>query len=358
MDAGMAMMHLATGVSLNVGPEATDVKGAGSSGGMLPRTMSIPDGLPAVALRASDLTKRYGDLTAVHNLSFDVLRGEVLGFLGPNGAGKTTTLKMLCGLLRADHGHVEVDGHLLNPDAPQAVRAIGVAPQSVVIWDALTCLEQLEFVGRMYGMGRAAARREARALLATFGLEDKTHRLGRTLSGGMQRRLNIALALVHGPALLFLDEPQAGLDPQSRVLVRDYIRSIAGRATVIVTTHDMDEAEKVSDRVCIIDHGRLLAIDTVAGIKEGLGEGDLVEIEVVAKEASDLASVLEGLRGRLQAAVVHDHTLRFTSTDAAAEIPEVLAAIRDRGWRLAHLRTRPRTLEDVFIRLTGRGLRE
>ena len=221
-----------------------------------------------IVLRASGLTKRYGDVVAVDDVSFEIRRGEIVGFLGPNGAGKTTTLKMLCGLLRPDAGRIDI--------APP--RSIGVSPQFIVIWDALTSFEQLEFMGRMYGLARAAARRRAATLLATFGLQENAHRLGRTLSGGMQRRLNIALALVHEPAIVFLDEPQAGLDPQSRVLVREYIRSLAGRATVVVATHDMEEADKLSDRVCIIDHGRLLAFDTVRAIEDRLGEVDLERV--------------------------------------------------------------------------------
>ena len=249
-------------------------------------------------LCASDLTKRYGDVVAVDRLSLEVRRGEILGFLGPNGAGKTTTLKMLCGLLAPDAGRVELDGRPVTAGAGGAPKAVGVAPQAVSIWEMLTCREQLVFMGRMYDLPRRVATERADALLAAFELTEKRDRLGRTLSGGMQRRLSIALALVHEPEVLFLDEPQAGLDPQSRVLVREYVRGLAGRCTVVVTTHDMEEAEKLSDRVCIIDRGRVLALDTVDGVKDavaGSGGGDA---------------------------------------------------------------QRPATLEDVFIRLTGRRLRE
>ncbi len=223
------------------------------------------------ALHVEGLTKRYGTLLAVDRLSLDVRRGEIFGLLGPNGAGKTTTLKMMCGLLRPDDGRLELNGRPLAAGRAGGLSSIGVAPQNIVIWETLTCREQLEFMGRMYGLSLPEARVRAKRLLADFGLEEKARRLGRTLSGGMQRRLNIALALVHGPEILFLDEPQAGLDPQSRVLVRDYIRSLRGRMTVVVTTHDMEEAEKLSDRVCIIDHGTLLDLDTVEALKRRLG---------------------------------------------------------------------------------------
>jgi ABC-2 type transport system ATP-binding protein len=254
----------------------------------------------SIVLRATDLTKRYGDIIAVDGLSLDVRRGEILGFLGPNGAGKTTTLRMLCGLLSPDSGRVELDGQPVAAGSARPPRTIGVAPQAISIWETLTCREQLAFMGRMYDLPKREASTRADRLLAAFGLTDKSGRLGRTLSGGMQRRLSIALALVHEPEVLFLDEPQAGLDPQSRVLVRDYIRALAGRTTVIVTTHDMEEAEKLSDRVCIIDRGRILALDTVDGVK-------------------DAVAARGGGGGRAMPAA---------------------------------------TLEDVFIRLTGRGLRE
>jgi ABC-2 type transport system ATP-binding protein len=237
-------------------------------------------------------------------------------------------------------------------------RGIGVAPQSIVIWDVLTCREQLEMVGRLYDLPAAAARRRADELLAAFGLEEKRDALGRTLSGGMQRRLNIALGLVHEPTVVFLDEPQAGLDPQSRVLVREYIRRLAGRATVVVTTHDMEEAEKVSDRVCIVDHGKLLVLDRVEAIKGQLGEGDVFEVELAEGAAQDLLPLVAGLASDHSPATVEGHRLRFTSLQGAAVLPRLLRTIEERGWHLQGLQVRQRTLEDVFIRLTGRGLRE
>jgi len=316
----------------------------------------VPTANDDIALRANGLTKRYGDLVAVDQLSFAVRRGEILGFLGPNGAGKTTALKMMCGLLRPDAGSVEIQGQPLTAGRGRS-RVIGVAPQNVVIWEMLTCHEQLEFIGRMYNVPAPVARARATALLAAFGLQEKAHRLGKTLSGGMQRRLNIALGLVHQPEILFLDEPQAGLDPQSRVLVRDYVRALAGNMTVVITTHDMEEAEKLCHRVCIVDRGKLLALDTVDGIKRQLGEGDLFELELNA----DVATALLPLLGEAQAAaplLVDGRMLRFPSTAGNALLTRVLHVVDERGLKLVQLRLRSATLEDVFIRLTGRGLRE
>jgi ABC-2 type transport system ATP-binding protein len=313
---------------------------------------------PPIALRAVNLTRRYGDLVAVDRVSLEVRRGEILGFLGPNGAGKSTTLKMLCGLLRPDSGRIEIEGTPLEPGRSTGLPAIGLSPQAIVIWEMLTVFEQLEFMGCAYGLRRAAARARAEQLLSVFGLEEKRTRLGKTLSGGLQRRLNIALALVHDPPIVLLDEPQAGLDPQSRVLVREHVRSLRGRVTVVVTTHDMDEAEKVADRVCIIDHGRILVLDTVDAIKGQLGEGDVLEAEF---DDVDTA-VLDALVGRLghegRPCARQGSCLRFTSAEGPAAMADVVRAASGMGLQPQRLAMRKKTLEDVFIRLTGRGLRE
>ena len=314
--------------------------------------------MPDIVLRVANLTRRYGDLVAVDDISLEVRRGEILGFLGPNGAGKTTTIHMLCGLLRPDSGTIDLNGVRLEPGATRGLRAIGVCPQEIVIWEMLTCREQLVMMGQLYGLQRAHARRRADALLEALGLTEKASRLARTLSGGMKRRLNIALALVHEPELLFLDEPQAGLDPQSRVLVRDYVASLAGQVTVVLTTHDMEEAEKLSDRVCIIDQGKILELGTVEAIKDRLGDGDLLEIELAEDAEANLGPLLSGLEARGLDATFADRTLSFASTRAAELLPALLEGIRERGLTLEGLRVRKRTLEDVFIHLTGRGLRE
>ncbi len=308
-----------------------------------------------VVLRVSGLTRRYGDLVAVDAISLEVRRGEILGFLGPNGAGKTTTIHMLCGLLRPTAGTIELNGERLEPGAGRGLRAIGVCPQHIVIWETLTCREQLTMMGQLYGLTKAHSQRRADALLEVLGLTDKARRLARTLSGGMKRRLNIALALVHEPELLFLDEPQAGLDPQSRVLVRDYVESLAGDVTVVLTTHDMEEAEKLSDRVCIIDRGRILELDTVDAIKDKLGQGDLLEIEL---DPSAVDRAQERLAARGIQAATSETTIAFATTRATELLPSLLEELRAQGLELRGLRVRQRTLEDVFIKLTGRGLRE
>jgi ABC-2 type transport system ATP-binding protein len=280
---------------------------------------------PPIVLQATELTRRYSDLVAVDRLSLGIRRGEILGFLGPNGAGKTTTLTMLCGLLKPDSGRIEIDGDPIEAVAGRQMGrpTTGVAPQSTAIWETLTPFEQLSFMGQMYDLAPSAARRRADTLISVFGLEEKRNRPGRTLSGGMQRRLNIALALVHEPEILFLDEPQAGLDPQSRVLARDDIRSLAGPTTIIITTHDMDEAERLSDRVCIIDHGRLLALDSVRRIKDQLGEGDLFEIEAGPELWAGLKPLIERLERDKRDVSQRGSVLRFASEDWGEILSEV-----------------------------------
>jgi ABC-2 type transport system ATP-binding protein len=190
------------------------------------------------ALEAQSITTRYGNLIAVDGLSLQVYRGEVFGLLGPNGAGKTTSINMLCGLLQPDFGEVLLNGKVVRGRVSNL--RVGVCPQNIVLWGTLTCIEQMEFVGEMYDIPRKTARKRSETLLDVMGLSDKRDKLARTLSGGMQRRLNLVMALVHDPDILVLDEPEAGLDPQSRILVREYIRSLARLKTIILTTHNMD----------------------------------------------------------------------------------------------------------------------
>jgi ABC-2 type transport system ATP-binding protein len=311
-------------------------------------------------LQVENLSKHFGPVEAVRGLSLVVRQGEIFGFLGPNGAGKTTTISLICGLLKPDSGRILFEGRSEGPALSR--ERIGVCPQSLVLWGKLTCIEQLEFSGVMYGLAREEARRRGEELLETFGLAEKRSTLAGMLSGGMQRRLNFALALVHDPSLLILDEPEAGLDPQSRVLVREYIRTWSrekpGR-TVIFTTHNMDEAERLVDRVAIIDHGKLLVLDTPAVLKRTIGEGGVLEVALGGEiPQADVLVALEGLPlagGRLtfRAGLVEIHC-----PNALETLSPLLDALRRAGIPPAEVRLRENTLEDVFLSLTGRSLRE
>jgi ABC-2 type transport system ATP-binding protein len=307
-------------------------------------------------LETQHLTKRFGALTAVDDLSLEVYEGEIFGFLGPNGAGKTTSISMMCGLLKPDAGQVLLHGKPVHGGDTEVRARVGVCPQEVIIWDKLTCLEQLEFVGETYGIPRKVARQRGAEWLEKLGLAAKAGELGGRLSGGMKRRLNIALALVHDPQIIVLDEPEAGLDPQSRVLVRETIRSLARKKTVILTTHNMDEAERVADRVAIIDHGRLVALDTPDALKRTIGEGDVLDIELASSADLEAASALLS-KSTLTVSTVN-HTLTVRGRGLVDQLAGMLESLRSAGVTLGDVRLRTNTLEDVFLSLTGRRLRE
>jgi ABC-2 type transport system ATP-binding protein len=304
------------------------------------------------------LRKSFGDVAAVKDLSLDVHRGEIFGFLGPNGAGKTTTISMVCGLVRPDSGEILVDGKPLAEDYRSARTRMGLCPQEVAIWEMLTCFEQLEFVARQYDLPRRDARRRADELLEVLGLQEKRNRLAKTLSGGMKRRLNIALALVHDPEILILDEPQAGLDPQSRILVREHIRSLAQDKTVILTTHDMDEVDRMAERIAIIDHGELLVLDTPEALKGRVGPGDVLEVRVSSGNGLNAEQLRSSLPDSVQNLTYDEGTLRIVALEALELLPHLLERIRDSGAEAHDIQLRKKTLEDVFIALTGRRLRE
>ncbi|MEW6367803.1 MAG: ABC transporter ATP-binding protein [Acidobacteriota bacterium] len=310
----------------------------------------------AVSLRG--LTKSYGGLVAVNDLSLDVLRGEVFGFLGPNGAGKTTTISMICGLLKIDSGEVLLNGRRVASDFRDHKRMIGLCPQELVIWESLTCQEQIEFVGCVYDVPRREARRRSRDLLDRLGLTERAHHLAKTLSGGMKRRLNIALALVQEPEILILDEPQAGLDPQSRILVREFIKSLARKSTVILTTHEMDEADRLADRIAIIDHGKLLVLDTSENLKNHIGEGDILEVQL-SRDAPELVAWLRTeLAEEVKRVTCQNGALRLVGTDLLRVLPLLMERLRSSEIQVVDYAVRKKTLEDVFIALTGRRLRE
>ena len=311
--------------------------------------------MTTTVLQTQSLTKRYGSLTAVDGLSLEIYEGEVFRLLGPNGAGKTTSISKKCGLLKPDSGQVIVHGKpITNGDADIRAR-VGVCPQNIVLWNQLTCLEQMQFIGELYGLNGTAARQRGMQLLKELDLDEKRDKPARTLSGGMQRRLNLAMALVHDPEILVLDEPEAGLDPQSRVLVREYVKSLARRKTIILTTHPMDEAARMADRVAIIDHGKLLTVDTPEALKRTVGEGDVLEIETGEGAVGSALSAVEKIAPQVSTS---NHSLVIRARGVVELLPAILDALRAVDIHPGEVRLRANTLEDVFISLTGRRLRE
>jgi ABC-2 type transport system ATP-binding protein len=286
------------------------------------------------AISVADLTKRYGDHTAVDGVSFRVEQGESFGILGPNGAGKTTTLEMIEGLRKPDGGQVTVLGQPVWPDPRRIQARIGVQLQSTSLFEMLTARELLELFARFYL--RTDSQERARIALELVGLESKADDYARRLSGGQQQRLAIALALVHDPEVVFLDEPTTGLDPQARHNLWDVIRTINSDQgkTVVLTTHYLEEAEQLCDRVAIMDQAKIVALDTPAGL-------------IAALDADARVSYTDG---------TGDHTVYVK--DAQATVLEVLERARGDGDTVRNLSVKGADLEDVFMRLTGREYRE
>jgi ABC-2 type transport system ATP-binding protein len=304
-----------------------------------------------ITLKAENLRKTFNGFVAVDNLSVDIEKGEIYGLLGPNGAGKTTSIRMITGLLKPDSGRVLINGKPANKKDDR--QSVGLCPQEIVLWNNLTCFEQLVFIAEMYNVPASVARKRAKELLEKIGLTEKSKKLVRTLSGGMQRRMNLLMALMHDPEILILDEPEAGLDPQSRVMVRDFIHSLSKTKTVIFTTHNMDEADRLCDRITIIDHGKMLVTDSPENLKRKIGKGDKLEIKF-----SGSPPQTEDIKILADEVVVNDKVIVFKSKAIVENIPAIIETLKRKGVTITGINLSENTLEDVFISLTGRKLRE
>ena len=301
-----------------------------------------------------DLHKTYGTVEAVRGLSFEVAPGQCFGLLGPNGAGKTTTIEILEGLLAPTSGEVVVLGRRWGQD-DQAIRErMGVCLQQTVLSEKLQVDETVDLFRRFYRIGRAPE-----SVIQEVELTEKAHARVGTLSGGQKQRLAVACALVGDPELLFLDEPTTGLDLQSRRQVWDIVNAFkAGGRTVLLTTHYMDEAEKLCDRVAIVDHGRIIAEGSPMHLMTSLGGEHVVEIAVREDGQGALpAAAMEGLPG-VRAAHAEAGRIVLTVAEPHVAVPAILEKVRAGGWELSGLSTRHASLEDVFVSLTGRHLRD
>ncbi len=305
-------------------------------------------------IHARGLVKRYGNVTALDGLDLDVPQGTVLGLLGPNGAGKTTAVRILTTLLRPDAGTASVAGVDVLAEPQRVKEHIGLSGQYAAVDEYLTGFENLDMVGRLYGLPGAEATRRARALLEQFDLVESGDRPVKGYSGGMRRRLDLAGALVARPEVLFLDEPTTGLDPRSRVELWDVIRTLVDDgATLLLTTQYLEEADKLADEIVVIDHGRAIARGTADGLKRQVG-GEVLEIVVDTDAAIPTASaVLEQVSdGDVQ---VDEHTRRLTASvsGGADALVDVVRRLDGHGVRLLDVGLRRPTLDDVFLTLTG-----
>ncbi|KAF5078586.1 putative multidrug ABC transporter ATP-binding protein YbhF [anaerobic digester metagenome] len=309
------------------------------------------------SIEVKDLRKNYGDFVAVNDLNLKIRRGEVFGFLGPNGAGKTTSIRMMVGLLKPSSGEILINGEKIENIERGT---IGICPQELVLWENLTCRESLKLMGDMYEVPKESLKQRINKLLKDLFLEEKANTTVSNLSGGMKRRLNLAMAVIHEPEVVVLDEPSEGLDPQSRRVLWNYIKSMRDDdgKTVILTTHLMDEADSLSDRIAIIDHGKLLRLDTPENLKKEIGEGDVVEMVLSDPEKNcELINELENL-DEIIAAFEMDGKINIRALNAVAKLPRIMEQVESTEVRIADLSVRQNTLEDVFIELTGTGLRE
>ncbi|MFE7076902.1 ATP-binding cassette domain-containing protein [Streptomyces sp. NPDC057620] len=307
------------------------------------------------AIRAEGLTKRFGDKQALAGVDLEAAPGTVLGVLGPNGAGKTTTVRVLSTLLRADSGHAWVAGHDVREDPEGARRNLGLSGQYAAVDEKLTGRENLYLVGRLYGMGRHAARRRAGQLLDGFDLKDAADRRSGTYSGGMRRRLDLAGALVARPSVVVLDEPTTGLDPRGRADTWASIQElVAAGTTVLLTTQYLEEADQLADTIAVIEGGRVIARGTAAQLKARVG-GERLSLTVpAARQRTPAAEILDALGPHVPA--LDARTGRFTvATDhGAASLEYALGCLRQLDIEVRDVALAPPTLDDVFLTLTGR----
>jgi ABC-2 type transport system ATP-binding protein len=305
------------------------------------------------------LTKVYGgEVTAVDNLELSVQQGEIFGLLGPNGAGKTTTAGMLTTRVVPTGGHAFVGGVDVWKHPAQAKRMIGVVPQSNTLDRSLTVFENLYFHGRFFGMNSRSAKAEAASLLERFRLTERSGMPVLALSGGMAQRLMVARAVMHRPSILFLDEPTAGLDPQSRIALWEILGELhVDGQTILVTTHYMEEADQLCSRLAIIDHGKLLALGSPAELKASVGADTIVTITAEG-DLGELAAILRRDIPGATDAQVADRMIRLSVSGSQGVLPAVVHAAEASGHRVNDLSVSEPTLETVFIDLTGKDLRE
>jgi ABC-2 type transport system ATP-binding protein len=308
-------------------------------------------------LEVKQLSKRFGKLQAVAEVSFDVQEGEAFGLLGPNGAGKSTTISMLFGLLTPDSGSISVAGKTMRDDPLAVKRSLGYVPQEIALYPELSARENLDFWGRLYGLSGAYLKQRTEEVLDVVGLTDRAKGKVGTFSGGMKRRINIAAALLHQPRILIMDEPTVGIDPQSRNHILETVKQLNQQGmTVIYTSHYMEEVEYLCSRIGIIDHGQIIAQGTVPELRQIVGQDSEIVIAVQGLRVEQLKqlSTLEHVRrARLQAEELH-----VASPQPALALGVISSYLAEAGVNMRSIRISEPNLETVFLHLTGRALRD
>jgi ABC-2 type transport system ATP-binding protein len=312
---------------------------------------------PTPAIEVHNLVKRFGSFTAVAGLDLTIRRGELLSLLGPNGAGKSTTLRMLTTLLPPTSGTIVICGHRLPQETALVKPLLGLVPQEIALYEMLSARSNLRFFARLYQLSGEERKRSIGELLQGIELSDRADEPIQTLSGGMQRRVNIAAALIHDPEVVFLDEPTVGLDPLSRSAIWKIITDLRGRGkTLILTTHYMEEAEALSDRVAIVDHGRLIALGATADLIHNAGLQTGLNLTVVG----EVATCVEVLRSIPEVSQVRcrDNQVRVDAAAANQLLPQLLQRLVSAGVTVRSVEVTAPNLGDVFLHYTGRDLRD
>jgi ABC-2 type transport system ATP-binding protein len=310
-------------------------------------------------LEVKDLVKKYGENTAVKGITFSIKEGEIFSLLGPNGAGKTTTISVLSTLLTPTSGEAIVCGFSVTKQPMDVRRSIGVVPQDLALYEELSAAENLSFWGQMYGLGGKTLAKRIDEVLELIDLKDKAKAHVRTFSGGMKRRVNIGVGLLHQPRLLFMDEPTVGIDPQSRRAILDSVKDLNKKGmTVLYTTHYMEEAQELSDRVGIIDHGDLIALGTQAELTKQVGETDTLILHISENDDPEtLAKAMRTIKGVTRVDVI-DHTITLIVPEVEKVLAPVVSTANEIGIRIASVEIQEPNLEAVFLHLTGRALRD
>jgi ABC-2 type transport system ATP-binding protein len=314
--------------------------------------MSVPPVLTCEGLR-----RAFGTLQAVDDVGFEIGRGETYGLLGPNGAGKTTSISMVAGLLRPDSGEITIAGRRMTPSAVDAKSAVGLVPQDLAIYPDLTARENLAFFARLYRLRGDQLGSRVDHVLEVIGLRERADDRSETFSGGMKRRLNIGIGLLHEPDLLILDEPTVGVDPQSRNAILESVEQLADEGmAVLYTTHYMEEADRLCERIGIIDEGRIVAEGTRRELVATIGGLDLVRLQLAGDAAAAAAAL--GRLDPVETADADDGTVVCLVRGAAGTLPALLAAASDAGATVTGVEVREPDLEDVFLHHTGKALRD